>query len=57
MGESLMADQILPEAKDHVMHSMLASESITIMGSDMADANAPKGNTISFCKIFRRCYN
>jgi PhnB protein len=50
VGESPMAAQ-MPEMRDKIMHSVLTSGSVMIMGSDMADKPYRHGNTVSLCLV------
>jgi len=47
IGESPIASQMPPHAKDLIVHSMLVSDNIVIMGSDMVLDGLIKGNNVS----------
>ena len=49
VGESPMAGQLPPEAKETIMHSTLIKEGLIIMASDMNRGNLVNGNTVSLC--------
>ena len=52
MGESPMASTLPPEAKNNVMHSLLASGNIRLMASDMMQSTETiQGNTVSLCIV------
>ena len=52
MGESPMASTVPPEAKNNVMHSLLASGNIRLMASDMMQSTETiQGNTVSLCIV------
>lgn len=52
MGESPMAAQMPPEAKNNILHSALITKNFTIMGSDMAGLDGVKrGNDVSLCLV------
>jgi PhnB protein len=44
VGESPLAAQMTPQSKDSILHSMLESKSLTIMGSDMVGGTFSNGN-------------
>lgn len=48
-GESPMADQVLPEWRDKIMHASLIVENLSLMGSDCPPEQyeAPKGFSVS----------
>ena len=52
IAESPMATQIPSEMGARIMHSMLRSKGITLMGSDMMGNNLEKGNAIA---LFLSC--
>jgi PhnB protein len=47
IGESPVASQMPPEAKDQIMHASLTNKGIVLMASDMSPNNITKGNNIS----------
>jgi PhnB protein len=47
IGDSPIADKMPAEMKDKIMHSMLTSQDIVIMASDMSMNGITKGNTVS----------
>ena len=47
VGESPMANQMPPEAQQHIMHALLAKEDLMLMASDMMQEAPAHGNTIS----------
>ena len=53
VGELPMAEQMPAQMKESILHSMLTSESIVIMGSDMApETGLIKGNSVSLMLNF-----
>ena len=53
VGELPMAEQMPAQMKESILHSMLTSESIVIMGSDMApETGLIKGNAVSLMLNF-----
>ena len=53
VGELQMAEQMPAQMKESILHSMLTSESIVIMGSDMApETGLIKGNSVSLMLNF-----
>jgi PhnB protein len=53
VGESPIAEQMPAQMKERILHSMLTSESIVIMGSDMApETGLIKGNAVSLMLHF-----
>lgn len=49
VAETPMVNQMPPEYKDQVMHSVLNSNGFTIMASDMRREKVMDGNTIGLC--------
>ena len=50
VGEmAAMAAQMPPHLKDHILHAMLVSGSITLMASDLNRSKPVEGNTFSLC--------
>ena len=53
VGESPMTEQMPAQMKESILHSMLTSEGIVIMGSDMApETGLIKGNAVSLMLNF-----
>ena len=53
VGELPMAEQMPAQMKESILHSLLTSESIVIMGSDMApETGLIKGNAVSLMLNF-----
>lgn len=53
VGESPMAAQMPPEMRNRILHSVLTSGSVMLMGSDMIGRNEElkHGNTLSLCLV------
>ena len=52
IGDSPMATQMPAEMRDKILHSMLTSGNMVLMGSDMVGEEGYKpGNTISLCLV------
>ena len=45
----VMAAQMPPELKDHILHSTLTNRNMVIMGSDLSSGKRVEGNTIQLC--------
>ncbi len=52
IGDSQMAEQMGPEMKNKIMHSVLKNQKVVLMGSDMMDSDTrEKGNILSLCLV------
>lgn len=52
VGDSPMAGQMPPDAKNRIIHSVLKNDDITLMASDMmGPGGITQGNTISLCLV------
>jgi PhnB protein len=49
VSESPMAAQMPSEAGQQILHSLLTSGDVVLMGSDMMGANTISGNTVMLC--------
>lgn len=52
IANSPLAEQMPPKMKECIVHSLLKSGDIVIMGSDMAPKNLIKGNAVSMMLTF-----
>src|SRR3990167_2679503 len=51
VGDSPMAAKMPPEAKNNIMHSMLTTDCVALMASDMTDPDQLQGSTMSLCLV------
>jgi PhnB protein len=52
VGDSQMASQMPPEAKNNIVHSTLTGDGIMLMGSDMMEpGEAVTGNRVTLCLV------